>query len=217
MKRPLRKSIAIIGEGMTEQEYFNHLRRMRRYQIRIKPDLPGGSSYTNIFKKAKALLKKEFDLVFCLIDLDAIVNNRQVEKFLRDCKKLPKLIIPVISNPCTELWFLLHFEKIHYNQYFPTCKSVEDLLVNHIPTYEKTERSLARSSTFSYLESAGDEKTALKNAKEAILVVKQKANISDYSFTEIATVLELLEQCAQCSFAANCDKCKHLPSVVAKS
>ena len=77
-KKPLKKSIAIIGEGLTEWMYFDHNRKNRRYSFSLKPDLPKHSSYTYIFAKAEELCSKGFDIAFCVLDIDAILHENSL-------------------------------------------------------------------------------------------------------------------------------------------
>ncbi len=102
-KRKLKKSIAIIGEGITEWYYFTYLKQNRNYSFKLAPRLPKHSDFKNIFFMAKRLINLDHDLVFCVLDIDSIKSNNQLEASKRSCQKLPKSIVPITSNPCTEL------------------------------------------------------------------------------------------------------------------
>ncbi len=91
--RKLRSSIAIIGEGITEQEYFISLKNYMRYSFKVKPQLPQNSSYKQIFKKAKELIKNDgTDLVYCLIDMDNILSKNQQEQLQQASSRLVKSV-----------------------------------------------------------------------------------------------------------------------------
>ncbi len=51
-KRKLKKAIAIIGEGQTEQFYFNSFKKHdKNYAIKIKPELSQHSDVYKFFKQ----------------------------------------------------------------------------------------------------------------------------------------------------------------------
>ena len=78
--KEIRKSYAIIGEGITEFFYFDGFRNvekdlLKKFNVTLKPDKPKHPDYSDIITKAQSLLAKEFDVVFCLIDMDYIKKN----------------------------------------------------------------------------------------------------------------------------------------------
>ena len=79
-KQPLRKGILIIGEGDSERTYFTELKTQERLKFRIKPDLPKNSNYKGIFEKAEENAE-DYKLVFCLIDLDHILNSENRSEY----------------------------------------------------------------------------------------------------------------------------------------
>ncbi|MGD1823451.1 MAG: hypothetical protein ACPKM0_11915 [Pleomorphochaeta sp.] len=64
MKMQPKFSIAIVGEGLPEWMYFDHIRVTRRYSFSLKPDLPKHSDYLRVFKKGKDLVKKNLRFGF---------------------------------------------------------------------------------------------------------------------------------------------------------
>jgi len=129
-KRKLKKSIAIVGEGITEWYYFTYLRQNRNYSFKLAPKLPKHSDFKNIFSTAKKLINSNHDLVFCVLDIDSIKSNNQLEVFRNSCKKLSKAIIPITSNPCIELWFFLHFMRYTSSKRYSSCQEVVRELKN---------------------------------------------------------------------------------------
>ncbi len=69
-------AIAIVGEGIVEQIYFTQLKQFEKVNFNVKPDLPKHPNAQSIVDKANALLSKEYDMVFCIIDMDQINENR---------------------------------------------------------------------------------------------------------------------------------------------
>ncbi len=189
--RKVRKAIAIIGEGISEQEYFICLKRNKRYSFKIKPDLPQSSNFIGIFKKAKDLIRNDdFDFVYCLIDVDCIFQDRLEDKLLREFQKLIKSVgkdnVELInSNPCFEVWFLFHFLQNVPN--LSTDSAVSDVLRNYIPFthYDKSKRFFKNIDIYKVLEDKVN--FAIDNAKK----VTPRNNVS---YTEVYKVFEELEK-----------------------
>lgn len=75
MRSPVRKSIAIIGEGETEWFYFDTLRIFHRYPFKMAPDFPSHSDIGHILNLAERYVKERYDYVICLIDMDRLKHN----------------------------------------------------------------------------------------------------------------------------------------------
>ena len=146
--KQLKKSIGIVGEGLTERMYFDYIRSNRRYVFSLKPDLPSHTDYNHIFAKAKEMVRKGFDLVFCVLDIDTILQNRGLQDFQSACKRLPNNIVPITSNPCIEFWFLLHFMQNPKRRVYNSCESlINESLRKYVPKYEKTEAYFSTSQS----------------------------------------------------------------------
>ncbi|MFW5758931.1 MAG: RloB domain-containing protein [Bacteroidota bacterium] len=90
-KRKLYPAIAIVGEGITESIYFTQLRQQEDIQFTVKPDYGKNSSMESIIEKALDFLQKEFDVVFCVIDMDEMNHNPTLKiKYEKLKKKAPK-------------------------------------------------------------------------------------------------------------------------------
>lgn len=97
----------VVCEGETEVDYFCELAKSLRIYAHIcKGD---GTDPKNIVYTAKRKLKEDgvkYDTIFCVFDRD-----NDLSAFLEAielCKS--KKFIPIISNPCFELWPYLHFQ-----------------------------------------------------------------------------------------------------------
>jgi hypothetical protein len=116
--RDPRPVILIVCEGeRTEKEYFEGFARARRNQavrIKIARDHGVPRSLVEIAKtykrEAEAAAKKQgdpylaYDAVWCVFDVDEHPRIPDVRQMARD-----NGIELAISNPCFELWLLLHF------------------------------------------------------------------------------------------------------------
>jgi len=190
----MRQSIAIIGEGLTEWFYFDQLRIAKHYSFTLAPDFPKHSDLDEMMALVKKKLCKGYDIIICLIDMDIICADPCVKaKYDRYRKEYAKekSVKFIETNPCTELWFLLHFlTRLSTKQY--SC--YQDLLPDlkkHIPNYEKNEKFFKRINLYRYLEENG-------NIDNATLYAKQLCRLKDYtpkenhSFSEIFEIVELL-------------------------
>ena len=138
-KRNLKKTVAIIGEGITELKYFESLKKHENISnIKLKPELPKHPDINSIIKKANKSLQNGFDTVFCIIDLDRIFSNSTEEQnYYRFKKEYPKIEF-IENNPCFEIWFLLHYE--YSSREYNSCNQLISKLKKHIPDYEKTKK-----------------------------------------------------------------------------
>lgn len=136
--RKIRKRIYIICEGeKTEHNYFNGFKE-RNSGVEI---IPIGGQYTdpkNIVEFAEKRIDKwsidfEYgDAVWCVFDVDR--NSDHVLKEANDYA-ISKNINVGLSNPCFELWFLLHFKDVFSSI---TCEEVIHDLKRHIKNYKKS-------------------------------------------------------------------------------
>lgn len=120
--KPQRQRFLIVSEGaVTERDYFDAVKRSRTMQstdIVFVP--PGPTSPKEIVQKAHELWKEsrkesdEYDAVWCVFDVEATVNQN-ARPGLADALQMVKTgkymkICIALSNPCFELWVLLHHE-----------------------------------------------------------------------------------------------------------
>jgi len=94
----------VFCEGETEEQYICYLRTKYRLPIVIDAKIAGNritSEYISNYKKTKINHPK--DKTFLIYDLD-------VPEMLSKLQKISNTII-ISSNPCFELWFLLHYQE----------------------------------------------------------------------------------------------------------
>ena len=97
----MRPVFLIFCEGITEEHYIHMLQRFYRAQIRVITHVEGQSICQNTIRKQKEKIRvkpNEIVETFLMYDLDV----EEVNKKLLECDA-----IPLFSNPCIELWFLL--------------------------------------------------------------------------------------------------------------
>jgi len=132
--RPFRepcKVILIICEGESEEIYFNNYNKKEWNCIRIYTP---NSSYTdpiNLVEYAKRQKQRlNPETTWCVFDIE----SKPQEIIDKTIKNAGKNIYIITSNPCFELWFLLHFQMITstLNNY-----DTIQLLKKHITNYKK--------------------------------------------------------------------------------
>lgn len=104
--KTMRPNFFVFCEGETEVSYVKFLRSQYRVPIQIIAK----KSDSNISIKFVENSKREYertdnDKTFLMFDLD-------VPDILPRLQKIPKAIL-LVSNPCFELWLLLHLTDIH--------------------------------------------------------------------------------------------------------
>lgn len=144
-KRPLLPSIAIVGDGYTEQIYFDQLKRDKgNLSFIIYPELPEnkgkGGGFMKVLNKAKELKKQGHDTVYCLVDMDVVYNQNKTEEYRRERQKAEKQGVAVIEcHPCFEIWILLHYD--YSTQSYSNCKAVENRIkgITELSSYSKNK------------------------------------------------------------------------------
>jgi len=202
VKKPkeTRKSYAIIGEGISEFFYFDEFRTtekelLRKYNITLKPDKPKHPDYKDIIAKAESLLAKDYDVVFCLIDMDYInadtaqKQNYSLEKSRAISRYEEGSLFFIESNPAFEFWFLLHF--LYTDRQFRNCDAViaELKKTGRIEDYEKTRDYFSKKNLYqALLSNLG---VAIKNGDKSIVA---HAKNKDSSYTEISSFFKMINK-----------------------
>jgi hypothetical protein len=180
----LKRGFFIVGEGITEQYYFAHLKQLKHYNCVVKPRFFGKTNIGQIQNQVEKLLSGDIQVI-CVFDADVSERNaaekKKLNQFIQKYGKNKNVLI-CDSLPCIEFWFLLHF--MHTNRPFQHSKEVERELKKHLKDYRKTREYLENGKwvgqIFPKLE------YACKNAKASA-----KSNGGSYS--NIFLAIEALE------------------------
>lgn len=175
--RQLKSSpIVIIGEGLTEQYYFSHLRSLYNFHYTIKPYYFGTTSLKDIDRKAREVITGG-GVAVCVFDSDVSERNENEKKKLEQLRKKyekEKNIIFCDSLPSIEFWFLLHY--CNTNRHFKDSKSVEKGLRKFIVQYEKKKVFLEKEKWV--VDLCAEEKMELAQQR-AKLFSKEKGSYSN--------------------------------------
>ena len=196
--------ILIVTEGeKSEPKYFQHFRtRQNNVEVRVVPNSKNGckTDYLNLIRKASRICKeddltpKSGDSVWIITDGDVNYQAKDAVKKKNEALAWARTIAEkeayslLISNPCFELWYLLHlrYTTAHLQDYGAVKKALEQA---GIKDYEK------HSDLYEQLVSETSE--AIKRAK--CLETHQVENgfvlplgIDANPFTEVYKLVEKL-------------------------
>lgn len=192
MARPIetrkqqKRSVTILGEGLTEQYYFTHIRTLFGYHYTIKPYYFSVTSLAEMDKKiTEAVANGGFAIA--VFDADVSSRNEVEKKKLESIRRRyanKKNVILCESMTSIEYWFLLHFENT--NRHYKDSNATEQELRKHITDYEKKVKFLQNIKWVSEL--CADEKleTAINRAKAF--------DHSGESYSDVYKAFELLNK-----------------------
>ena len=164
--RKVRKSIAIIGEGLTEYRYVDDMRTTERYRFSLVPGIPKHSDVDDIVRLAQERLRAGFDYVLCLIDMDVIEGSHDKMEHYKALKRENPDIIFVESSPYTEYWFLMHYMPGPSSKEYADYDAVAQELRKYIPNYDKTELFFNKIHIYRELKEKGDVERAIEISRE---------------------------------------------------
>lgn len=145
-ERELRRSrITVIGEGLTERWYFDHLRTVMGYRYDCKPRFFTHQSYQEMRKLIDWVLQND-GIAVCVCDADITLTNPEEKKHLEEMKKAyasedDKVFI-CDSMPSIEFWFLLHY--LETSKQFQTSDKVVQVLRHYMPAFQKRSTFLEK-------------------------------------------------------------------------
>jgi len=117
----------VFCEGKTEERYIKYLRQKYRLPIIIDPKIAGhniSDQYIKNYKKGKFTHPKDKNILVYDLDTKDIVAR------LQNIKNAEL----ILSNPCFELWYLLHFQE---QKNALCCNDCYEKLIKHNAKYSK--------------------------------------------------------------------------------
>ncbi|TYB51247.1 RloB domain-containing protein [Nonomuraea sp. PA05] len=111
--RPERKTIVVFCEGeASEPDYINALKRLPEIRantsINVEIDPGQGVPLTLVKRAVERNRDDEVDQCWCVFDVEWPKNHPNLKQAIRLAQEHG--IRLAISNPCFELWLILHFE-----------------------------------------------------------------------------------------------------------
>ncbi len=100
--KTIRPTFFVFCEGETEEAYIGLLKRLYRIPVEISPKIAGNRITRKYIKHTlQSKPSDPKDKIFLLYDLD-------VPEMLAKLQAIPDTIL-LASNPCFELWYILHY------------------------------------------------------------------------------------------------------------
>ena len=167
-ERELKRSrITVIGEGLTERWYFEHLRTIKGYRYDCKPRFFSRQSFEEMQKLIEWVLQND-GIAVCICDADITRINEERKLALSKMKakysKNSKVFI-CDSMPSIEFWFLLHY--LNTKKYYNNSDSVTKVLKKYITSYEKSGAFLEKMQWVA--DMCSDEKLKLACKRASLL------------------------------------------------
>ena len=191
--RKVRKSIAIIGEGLTEYRYVDDMRTTERYRFSLVPGIPKHSDVDDIVRLAQERLGAGFDYVLCLIDMDVIEGSHDKMEHYKTLKRENPDIIFVESSPCTEYWFLMHYMPGPSSKEYADYDAVAQALKRHIPNYDKTEAFFNKTHIYRELKEKGDMAKAIELSRELDKLHETEPEVYK-SYTQMYKLFDIIRE-----------------------
>lgn len=167
--RPARRVFLVICEGETEKTYIEALKREYRLPIAIKTRVSGQNINARLVSQYIRELDVESDddcKVFYIYDCD-------VRDMVDKLKTLPGTAI--LTNPCIELWFLLHIRSHSRPQ---SSESIVKALVSAHSCWNSYTKGILSREQVEYLTSSRNE--AIARAETLAWPGNPSSNFSDF-------------------------------------
>jgi RloB-like protein len=182
------EDIIIIGDGYTEKIYFEYLRdEVILPNFKIKPELPGtsgkGGNYVKVFNKVDTFLKDGYKKIYCLMDMDTVFREKKEAEYQKRKQKLEKKGVTILeSNPCFEIWIMLHY--LRSTRAFNKCDDVSDFIKKNteLKDYNKSQEYHSKQNFYKKLKPLL-ESNAVPNAQ--FLEIDRAEKSLDYPRSEV--------------------------------
>ena len=169
--KTMRPNFFVFCEGKTEITYVKFLRSVFRVPVQVVTKKSDSNISVEFVERSKReYVQTKNDKTFLMFDLD-------VERMLEHLQKLPQATM-LVSNPCVELWFLLHYQNIENEICSEECLRK---LLTHSPQYEKGALT------------EDEKRTLVENMPEAIGRAKRLEEYKNPS-TSVYRLIEAMER-----------------------
>ncbi|MEJ2855825.1 MULTISPECIES: RloB family protein [unclassified Saccharothrix] len=122
--------ILVVCCGNTEKLYFEGLKRSSHLTaLKVVTETGSPEQLVDYAVTIRRRAEDGFDQVWCVVDVDEF----DVPKAIAAAEQTAVAL--AISDPCFELWLLLHFRG--HNAYIDGARAAKTLLTGHIAAYDK--------------------------------------------------------------------------------
>jgi hypothetical protein len=166
--KQMKPNFFVFCEGETEIAYVKFLRSLYRAPIQVIPKKGKSNISEEFIERSKnEYVRTGQDKVFLMYDLD-------VDGILEHLQKIPNAEL-LVSNPCIELWFLLHYQEQKLEISSDKC----------VQKYQKVSKGYKKGVL------SEEEKKVLSDNKE--LAIERAKKLVEYQ-NPSTTVFKLLEK-----------------------
>lgn len=198
----MRDTIAVIGEGITEQHYIKSI--LDIVAVKPKAFCPKNTGMKELEYSIKLCLREGFTKIFCLIDMDNKADDGQSAHitYRNDYMRLKQkyhnrmckngdggksLVIMLESYPSTELFFMYYFQ---YTTAYYTNEGLK-LKLRDMCGYDTADRYLYKNPLHdTFEEHGGSLMKAIENSLKSIKA--RDISNSHASYTEIGRLFDSL-------------------------
>jgi hypothetical protein len=138
-RRPQKNLIIIVSQGgQTEPKYFDHFKKKDgNFVLKIQPT--SGLDPISLMRHARNLKKEVYDFgrndrIYCVYDVDCSPEKQLVDAQGIASKNNIKICV---SNPCFEIWYLLHYK--YTTSSLNSYNDVRRELLRYISDYDKNK------------------------------------------------------------------------------
>lgn len=137
IRRPYKVFVIVCEGEKTERIYFNNY-KIRGCNLKIETPNCRDTDPVNLVKYAISQVRrydldfKNGDQIWCVFDVDHNTEEN-IQKALKIFNHKIKI---ALTNPCFELWYLLHFVNQRDRL---SCREVKSFLTNYIENYDKKD------------------------------------------------------------------------------
>jgi hypothetical protein len=150
-RRSSRTLLIVCGSKQTERQYLQGLRdhvRNPAVSVVVRGKACSPTQLIAYARGQRDLSKGGYDEVWCVFDVDEFPDVADAAALARRHG-----IRIAVSNPCFELWLLLHFAE--QTAHLATYKKVLPLLQKHVPDYSKSRWTSRTTGTGTRAQASG--------------------------------------------------------------
>ena len=167
----------IIGAGITEMWYFQHLQSKYRLRLKLRPRFFGNENVGTLEKRIAQIIA-DGGRAIVVFDADVStwndVERRRLDAPRRKYAKNNHVLL-CDSLPSIEYWFLLHY--VNTTRHFGTSKAVVQELTKHIIGFDKTETFLKHQKWVDDMVADGRMAEAYNRAKQSTPEASSYTNV----------------------------------------
>jgi hypothetical protein len=135
--------IIACDDTYAPKQYFDFF-RLTRVQIHVVPTLDGTSAAAHVLTRLLSFEHHDDDERWLVLDVDHALNGGHVASFMEALKRAEDNGINVaLSNPCFELWLLLHHQSESECSQLRNAADVTTTLRTKLGSYNKTRLNQA--------------------------------------------------------------------------